>query len=157
MGYTCLGCPADRHIARTRLLWTELVYPRPCTCRALYEPSDSVQWNRGPVYDYHPDIVKPDEEATEPKLGDCSICMEPISADQGDIGPERGKALQLCWKQAAKKRRIYALAPCGHNFVRSFVHNRLNVRSSFQHTDCLEQWMEIKSICPQCRGYLPQL
>ncbi|CAG7851570.1 SubName: Full=Uncharacterized protein {ECO:0000313/EMBL:CCA76042.1} [Serendipita indica DSM 11827] len=98
-------------------------------------------WNRGPVYDYHPDIVKSDEEATESKLGDCSICMEPISADQGDIGPERGKVLQLCWKQAAKKRRVYALAPCGHNF----------------HTDCLEQWMEIKSICPQCRGYLPPL
>lgn len=98
-------------------------------------------WNRGPVYDYHPDIVKSDGEATESKLGDCSICMEPISADQGDIGPERGKVLQLCWKQAAKKRRVYALAPCGHNF----------------HTDCLEQWMEIKSICPQCRGYLPPL
>ncbi|KAG8830865.1 hypothetical protein FRC18_007477 [Serendipita sp. 400] len=98
-------------------------------------------WNKEDPYDYHPDLVRTDEESIESRLGDCSICMEPISADQSDLGVERGRLLQLWWKQAAKKRRVYAMAPCGHNF----------------HTKCLEQWMEIKTICPQCRGLLPPI
>jgi transmembrane E3 ubiquitin-protein ligase len=81
-----------------------------------------LQWNTGSEYDYHPDLGKPDEESAEPKLGDCAICMESISADQGDVGHERGIFLQLCWKQAAKRRRVYALSPCGHNFVRYAYH-----------------------------------
>ncbi|KIM22842.1 hypothetical protein M408DRAFT_332712 [Serendipita vermifera MAFF 305830] len=98
-------------------------------------------WTNEPAYDYHPDLAKADEESIDPKLGDCSICMEPISSDQGHISPNRPLVLQLCWTQMTKKRRVYALAPCGHNF----------------HTSCLEQWMDIKSVCPQCRGPLPPL
>jgi hypothetical protein len=76
-----------------------------------------LQWGNEPTHDYHPALARADEESIESKLGDCSICMEPISSDQGHLAPNRPIILQLCWTQVTKKRRVYALAPCGHNFV----------------------------------------
>ncbi|KAH9905089.1 uncharacterized protein BXZ73DRAFT_111032 [Epithele typhae] len=38
-------------------------------------------------------------------------------------------------------RKSYSLAPCHHLF----------------HTACLERWLAIKNICPQCRRPLPPL
>ncbi|KAG8832672.1 hypothetical protein FRC17_000891 [Serendipita sp. 399] len=83
-------------------------------------------WNKENAYDYHPDLVKTDEESIESRFGDCSICMEPISADQDTVGVERGRTFHLWWKQAAKKRRVYAMAPCGHNFVRIPIRSTVN-------------------------------
>ena len=77
----------------------------------------TLQWGNEPTHDYHPALARTDEESIEAKLGDCSICIEPISSDQGHLAPNRPLILQLCWTQVTKKRRVYALAPCGHNFV----------------------------------------
>ncbi|KAF5353145.1 hypothetical protein D9758_008759 [Tetrapyrgos nigripes] len=41
----------------------------------------------------------------------------------------------------AVTRKSYSLAPCHHLF----------------HTECLERWLAIKNICPQCRRPLPPL
>ncbi|PVG04702.1 hypothetical protein CPB86DRAFT_777980 [Serendipita vermifera] len=98
-------------------------------------------WHKEVSYDYHPDLAKSDEESVEATLGDCSICMERISTDEGELSRDHSSILGVCWKEMSKKRRAYALAPCGHNF----------------HTKCLEQWLDIKSICPQCRRPLPPL
>lgn len=42
---------------------------------------------------------------------------------------------------SSKARKNYSLAPCCHLF----------------HTECLEKWLAIKNICPQCRRPLPPL
>jgi len=120
-----MGRDSGCYTNRTRLLWAYMVHPRLCGffyTSQIVASLHFLQWNTGSEYDYHPDLGKPDEESMEPKLGNCSICMESISADQGDVGHERGTFLQLCWKQAAKRRRVYALSPCGHNFVRYAYH-----------------------------------
>jgi len=117
----------------------------------------TLQWSHESTYDYHPDLTRTDEESAEPKLGDCSICMEPISSDQGNLTPNRSVVLLLCWTRVAKKRRVYALAPCGHGFVSQACPTMSTADSGLQHTSCLEQWMDIKSVCPQCRSSLPPL
>ncbi|KAK7687335.1 hypothetical protein QCA50_009841 [Cerrena zonata] len=100
-------------------------------------------------YDYHPPIPLPDPEAPEQSLGDCAICMDAIEVDaslrqrsgaddeKGNGGFSRSGAL---WAQASV-RKSYSLAPCHHLF----------------HTACLERWLAIKNICPQCRRPLPPL
>ncbi|KAL1744551.1 hypothetical protein HDZ31DRAFT_38449 [Schizophyllum fasciatum] len=88
---------------------------------------------RTDTYDYHPPLPTDVEAA----LGDCAICMEAIDVDdegaagdkEASIGPLRGA------------RKEYSLAPCHHIF----------------HTKCLERWLAIKNICPQCRRPLPPL
>ncbi|KAL1717484.1 hypothetical protein EV715DRAFT_202986 [Schizophyllum commune] len=88
---------------------------------------------RNDVYDYHPSLPTDLEAA----LGDCAICMEAI-----DIGGEGGsgeKETSMAPLRGARKE--YSLAPCHHLF----------------HTKCLERWLAIKNICPQCRRPLPPL
>ncbi|KAI0083737.1 hypothetical protein BDY19DRAFT_975766 [Irpex rosettiformis] len=101
------------------------------------------------VYDYHPPLPLPDPEAPEQSLGDCSICMDAIEVDPAlrgrmdEKGDGHGHGLSRhttnLWAQNARK--TYSLAPCHHLF----------------HTACLERWLAIKNICPQCRRPLPPL
>jgi len=97
------------------------------------------------TYDYHPAIPLPDPEAPEQSLGDCSICMDAIIVDPSLIQKGDDEKEQLLglgrWGQAASMRKSYSLAPCHHLF----------------HTACLERWLAIKNICPQCRRPLPPL
>ncbi|PPR01695.1 hypothetical protein CVT24_001523 [Panaeolus cyanescens] len=107
-------------------------------------------------YDYHPPMPLPDPESPEKSLGDCSICMDAIiverpllfnAGDGEDTDDKPGfkgvgtvlNAMQGVSASAARKN--YSLAPCMHLF----------------HTDCLEKWLAIKNICPQCRRPLPPL
>ncbi|KAL5536908.1 hypothetical protein ACEPAF_731 [Sanghuangporus sanghuang] len=132
-------------------------------------------------YDYHPYIPLPDDEAPEPSLGDCAICMEAIvvqpsapsrrrSTEKSIAGHRRSSSIKEREKEKEREkgvrgilerieaaagrstgvsvglagtsaRRSYALAPCHHLF----------------HTACLERWLAIKNICPQCRRPLPPL
>lgn len=89
-------------------------------------------WVSDDVYDYHPALPMPDPEAPEQSLGDCSICMDAIIMEKE---PPKGVL------PGASVKRVYALAPCHHLF----------------HTQCLERWLDIKNICPQCRRPLPPM
>jgi len=81
-------------------------------------------------YDYHPPL--PDTEGGP--LGDCAICMDAIDRPPEDAS---GKST----RRGVRARASYSLAPCAHLF----------------HTECLERWLAIKNICPQCRRPLPPL
>ncbi|KAI0343001.1 hypothetical protein BDW22DRAFT_1356560 [Trametopsis cervina] len=99
------------------------------------------------VYNYHPPLPLPDPEAPEQSLGDCAICMDTIQVDSTlrQRPDEKSETHSLArhttqlWAQSARKS--YSLAPCHHLF----------------HTACLERWLAIKNICPQCRRPLPPL
>ncbi|KAG7093495.1 hypothetical protein E1B28_007171 [Marasmius oreades] len=128
------------------------------------------------TYDYHPHMPLPDPEAPEQTLGDCAICMDAIHIDpslrnrtqEKDADPgwdvKASGALTGSTKRKATRstnvmgagglldavqkgvgsavnRQYYSLAPCHHLF----------------HTACLERWLAIKNICPQCRRPLPAL
>ncbi|KDQ50442.1 hypothetical protein JAAARDRAFT_142065 [Jaapia argillacea MUCL 33604] len=132
------------------------------------------RWAQVPTYDYHPSIPLPDPEAPEQTLGDCSICMDAILIDpssrrrSGDEKRRKSSSLQrrksfsdhrgksggeveaerfgghgglLGAVSGNVGRKSYSLAPCHHLF----------------HTECLERWLAIKNICPQCRRPLPPL
>ncbi|KAI0351865.1 hypothetical protein OH77DRAFT_1486589 [Trametes cingulata] len=106
--------------------------------------------SRAQTYDYHPPLPLPDPEAPEQTLGDCAICMDAILVDpslrrrsKSSDGKERpviGRAGGILGKVGGA-RKTYSLAPCHHLF----------------HTACLERWLAIKNICPQCRRPLPPL
>lgn len=114
------------------------------------------------TYDYHPSLPLPDTEDPQQTLGDCAICMDVIEVDpslrrrsKSSDGKERGDMLGLTSRPrrpggifgavsavgGGNARKNYSLAPCHHLF----------------HTSCLEQWLAIKNICPQCRRPLPPL
>lgn len=120
------------------------------------------------TYDYHPPMPLPDSEAPEQSLGDCAICMDAIRIDSSGQHQSE-KRMSGDWDRDATTlnassrkslggpgglfnamhmgmespgtRKIYSLAPCHHLF----------------HTECLERWLAIKNICPQCRRPLPPL
>jgi len=119
-------------------------------------------------YDYHPHMSLPDAESPEQSLGDCVICLDAIvvqpahrrkslsdrasrytekekSADGGSSASHLLGAMQSGIEAAGRgsggPRKPWALAPCHHLF----------------HTTCLEKWLAIKNICPQCRRPLPPL
>ncbi|KAJ7668346.1 hypothetical protein B0H17DRAFT_1209956 [Mycena rosella] len=122
------------------------------------------------TYDYHPVMPLPndDPESPDQSLGDCAICMDtihidaslrrrPTSLDEKSDWEKSGKgtskrkprggtaggilnAVQMGVGNATA-RKNYSLAPCHHLF----------------HTECLEKWLAIKNICPQCRRPLPPL
>ncbi|KAF9266758.1 hypothetical protein L218DRAFT_921385 [Marasmius fiardii PR-910] len=128
------------------------------------------------TYDYHPPMPLPDPESPEQTLGDCAICMDAIHIDpslrkrtldketdsEWDVkasGALTGSAKRKASRSSnvmdaggiidavqkgvgsAVNRQYYSLAPCHHLF----------------HTACLERWLAIKNICPQCRRPLPPL
>ncbi|KAE9406295.1 hypothetical protein BT96DRAFT_963603 [Gymnopus androsaceus JB14] len=111
------------------------------------------------TYNYHPPLPLPDEESPEQSLGDCAICMDAIVIDPS-LRQANEKSSLDGWDAKASvmdasgflnavqrgvgsavTRKNYSLAPCHHLF----------------HTECLERWLAIKNICPQCRRPLPPL
>jgi len=137
-------------------------------------------------YNYHPVFPGADPEAPQQEsLGDCAICLDSIKLQSqsqsaltsgsssrdhtsrpgsrftGHLHPGntgiwqrlRSSALDAIHDARTRAvrasnanggvhaRNVYALAPCGHLF----------------HTSCLEKWLAIKNICPQCRRPLPPL
>lgn len=118
----------------------------------VFGPSFFVPGNvtKRETYDYHPPMPLPDPESPEQSLGDCAICMDAILVDPSSRqhrhdDNEKGEkgALHLGGSlfSQANARKSYSLAPCHHLF----------------HTVCLERWLAIKNICPQCRRALPPL
>ncbi|KIM83157.1 hypothetical protein PILCRDRAFT_819938 [Piloderma croceum F 1598] len=110
------------------------------------------------TYDYHPPMPLPDSESPEHSLGNCAICMDAIILDTPtrrrskstdeckELGTGGGgggllNAMQMGVVGARAAKKNYSLAPCHHLF----------------HTECLERWLAIKNICPQCRRPLPPL
>ncbi|KAF7370635.1 RING-type domain-containing protein [Mycena sanguinolenta] len=102
-------------------------------------------------YDYHPVMpTSTDPESPDQSLGDCAICMDAIYADPAARRrslDEKGKSEWGASGTSKRKTRTKSggggggLAPCHHLF----------------HTECLERWLAIKNICPQCRRPLPPL
>lgn len=107
-------------------------------------PTFPLQFATTETYNYHPPLPLSvsDPEAPEQSLGDCSICMEAIHAD--DPKPLQHVAAGLLQKVGGRKN--YSLAPCHHLFVRApSICVLFDVtHSSPQHTDCLEKWLAIK-------------
>ncbi|GAA5879763.1 hypothetical protein JCM16303_004168 [Sporobolomyces ruberrimus] len=67
----------------------------------------------------------------------CSICMDTVS-----IRATKPEIDQLGSVLANERvRQAYALTPCGH----------------LLHTQCLQEWMNVRAICPECRKSLPSL
>ncbi|KAI0683663.1 hypothetical protein BC835DRAFT_1295386 [Cytidiella melzeri] len=99
------------------------------------------------MYDYHPPLPAPGLETPGESLGDCCICMDAIQVDRALRGnhderkEHHGLARHTTNLWAKNARKSYSLAPCNHLF----------------HTACLERWLAIKNICPQCRRPLPPL
>ncbi|KAG2011699.1 hypothetical protein CC2G_011787 [Coprinopsis cinerea AmutBmut pab1-1] len=117
-------------------------------------------------YNYHPPMPLPDSESPDQSLGDCAICMDAILVDpslrsrksesldsekkrgasgSGMAGSSTGANSRMGLfggvVKSSNARKNYSLAPCCHLF----------------HTECLEKWLAIKNICPQCRRPLPPL
>ncbi|BGP41501.1 hypothetical protein JCM10449v2_005490 [Rhodotorula kratochvilovae] len=91
-------------------------------------------------WDYHPRVLPPslvaDLEAG--KAGaeaeeDCPICLSAVH-----LHPTKA---ELAAGQADEVRRAAAVTPCAH----------------VVHTECLEQWMMVRAVCPVCRAGLPPL
>ncbi|ODN80188.1 hypothetical protein L198_07845 [Cryptococcus wingfieldii CBS 7118] len=129
------------------------------------------------MYNYHPHIPPPDAENPTPFDGEttCSICYDdvdlhpfspshPFSPHSPSHAHSNGHMRAASTSKTGGKgkdkkdeareggrdvlsglglgdRRGYAIAPCGHVF----------------HTDCLAQWMGIKTICPLCKRSLPPM
>ena len=102
------------------------------------------------TWDYHPLLPPPDLEAGA--LGneegnakeDCPICLSPIQIAPARSGPavkEKDAGEVDREKERQELRWGYMIPPCGH----------------VAHTECLESWIEIKSVCPSCRARLPPL
>ncbi|BGP33521.1 hypothetical protein JCM10296v2_005325 [Rhodotorula toruloides] len=64
---------------------------------------------------------------------DCPICLSPIQVLPTKDDLTQGKEDEV--------RMAFAITPCGH----------------VVHTECLEQWMMVRAICPVCRASLPAL
>lgn len=64
---------------------------------------------------------------------DCPICLSPIQLLPTKDDIAQGKEDEV--------RMAFAITPCGH----------------VVHTECLEQWMMVRAICPVCRASLPAL
>ncbi|KAI0060229.1 hypothetical protein BV25DRAFT_1807734 [Artomyces pyxidatus] len=100
------------------------------------------RYSRRHAYDYHPPLPAPSDPEAHGSLGDCAICMDAIVYD-GDEDEEKHVTgvLGIHVPVKGNGRRNYSLSPCAHLF----------------HTECLERWLAIKNICPQCRRPLPPL
>lgn len=103
------------------------------------------------AWEYHPLLGALDLEGGSGSAPeDCPICMEPI-----EMGDKEDRELGL----KGRARWAYMVPPCHHTC----------------HTQCLESWMQvrfllfvertgaddvrvqIKNVCPVCRGRLPPL
>ncbi|GAA5956894.1 hypothetical protein JCM3765_006633 [Sporobolomyces pararoseus] len=78
------------------------------------------------------------EEGNSDEAGPtCSICMDTV-----EIRPPK-QEVDLFGSVIANERvrAFYALTPCGH----------------LLHSQCLQEWMNVRAICPECRKSLPSL
>ncbi|KAJ1911269.1 hypothetical protein LPJ71_002980 [Coemansia sp. S17] len=88
---------------------------------------------RPQAHDYHPAMSLADEEDLERNslssdaAAVCAVCIQPVDTTLED------NRLDLT--------PSYMLTPCAHMY----------------HTECLQQWMDIKLECPVCRARLPPL
>lgn len=158
--------PADRSIAQIAWIYALIAYnsfqasvllmqdsrfgarfflPRPLL--AWLELAETETW------DYHPLLPPPDVEAASLAQADdegnakedCPICLSPIQI--APARPKDGKekdALENEGEREKERQELrwgYMIPPCGH----------------VAHTECLESWIEIKSVCPSCRARLPPL
>lgn len=97
------------------------------------------------TWDYHPSVLPPSLAADLEAGGggggggkgtaeeDCPICLSPVH-----VHPTKA---ELAAGQAGDVRRAVAITPCAH----------------VVHTECLEQWMMVRAVCPVCRAGLPPL
>ncbi|GAA5856131.1 hypothetical protein JCM9279_004922 [Rhodotorula babjevae] len=94
------------------------------------------------TWDYHPRTLPPslaaDLEANKGDSAaaveeDCPICLSPVHVHPTKAERAAG--------QADDVRRQAAVTPCAH----------------VVHTECLEQWMLVRAVCPVCRAGLPPL
>ncbi|KAJ7252759.1 hypothetical protein B0H12DRAFT_1117744 [Mycena haematopus] len=155
----------DTHIGPTFFLPRQVYYP------SVSKPHSTInlfQYAAAKIYDYHPVMpTSNDPESPDQSLGDCAICMDAIYVDpslrrrptsldgKSEGGNKRTSkrktkggaaggilnAVQMGVGSATASRKNYSLAPCHHLF----------------HTECLERWLAIKNICPQCRRPLPPI
>ncbi|KAJ2749480.1 hypothetical protein GGI19_005639 [Coemansia pectinata] len=85
------------------------------------------------AHDYHPAVSLPDEEDLERNSQSsdaaavCAVCIQPVDTTLED--------------NRLDPTPSYMLTPCAHMY----------------HTECLQQWMDIKLECPVCRARLPPL
>ncbi|WVQ74741.1 hypothetical protein IAR50_004346 [Cryptococcus sp. DSM 104548] len=115
------------------------------------------------MYNYHPHIPPADPENPTPLDGEttCSICYDDVDLHPHSHPATHSRAASTSKSGGKDKkvkenegrdrdvlsglglgdRRGYAIAPCGHVF----------------HTNCLAQWMSIKTICPLCKRSLPPM
>ncbi|KAK4698419.1 transmembrane E3 ubiquitin-protein ligase, partial [Phenoliferia sp. Uapishka_3] len=84
------------------------------------------------IWEYHPILNRDLESSALLPPEDCPICMEEI-----ETGDKEDRELG----NKGRARWGYMVPPCGHTC----------------HTKCLEAWMQIKNVCPVCRGRLPPL
>lgn len=114
-----------------------------------------------PAYDYHPVLREDDVEANGMSIGllasaseakdkddktrkvfDCAICMNEIdvpvlSKADGMRAGVVGRGSGAPWLEQGN----YMVTPCRHIF----------------HAECLENWMDLRLVCPVCRETLPPI
>ncbi|GAA6014004.1 hypothetical protein JCM11491_003484 [Sporobolomyces phaffii] len=83
------------------------------------------------------DVSLREEGRSEEDGPTCSICMDTIA-----VRPTK-QEIDLSGSVLAgeRVRAAYALTPCGH----------------LLHAQCLQEWLNVRSICPECRTGLPSL
>ncbi|WWC72337.1 uncharacterized protein I206_106299 [Kwoniella pini CBS 10737] len=128
------------------ILWWQLAQVTLLFAQERFGPSFFLPKSLSPPesYNYHPILPSPTSDpeaaASFPLLSTsettCSICMEEVDLSQSINQNHSHSTGGL-----GHKRKNYALAPCGHLF----------------HTNCLSQWMAVKTICPLCKRSLPPL
>ncbi|GAA5987201.1 hypothetical protein JCM11641_006058 [Rhodosporidiobolus odoratus] len=133
--------PLDRLLARLSTIGgggSRFFLPR--TLVRILELHETTSWNYHPVV--LPDSLLADLTATDLESGkqpgeiiepDCPICLTEVQvvASKEDLANGRADGVRLqC-----------AVTPCRH----------------VVHTECLEQWMLVRAICPVCRSALPPL
>lgn len=94
---------------------------------------DRFEFTAPPSWDYHPIPQQTDEESSPLAVEDCPICLSAIQ-----LTPET-KEEKEDGSFSDKVRWSIMTMPCGH----------------VCHTECLEGWMRVKSVCPFCRHPLP--
>ncbi|WWC65490.1 uncharacterized protein I303_108108 [Kwoniella dejecticola CBS 10117] len=128
------------------IVWWQLAQVTVLFAQERFGPSFFLPKSLSPPesYNYHPVLPSfssdPEAAASFPLLSTdektCSICMEEV-----DLSQSLNQNHSHSTGGLGNKRKNYALAPCGHLF----------------HTNCLSQWMAVKTICPLCKRSLPPL
>ncbi|KAF5383788.1 hypothetical protein D9615_003714 [Tricholomella constricta] len=108
------------------------------------------------TYEYHPPMPLPDSEAPEQSLGDCAICMDAIIVESRAWGPS-DKEKQNAWDTDGGGEMGTRQKSLGSARLFTAMQMGIEGAGARKHTECLEKWLAIKNICPQCRRPLPPL